>query len=396
MDTQVYPLADVRVVEFGQYISAPCAGVLLAEMGADVIKVESPEGDPFRQWEGDGLNGTFVAFNRGKRSVVADLKRASDKKRIGELVADADVLIENFRPGVMDRLGLAYEDVRARNPRLVYCSVSGFGSTGPYAAMPAFDSVASGYSGLAALLLDEDEPRLRGPALADAITGHSAAFAVLAALHFRERSGVGQHLAISMLGATSHFLHSAIAKFVVEGQDEGSDGRVRASQAYAFTASDGERLVIHLSSPAKFWIALCQAIGRSDLLEDPRFTDRPQRVENYEILSSELSDVFRARPRHVWLKALQQHGVPCAPVNRMEEVLADPQLRHLGIFGVDTSGSRPMPQIRPPVHFNGRILPPIARAPMLGEHTEAVAGEPGTVWQQDNRPAWQVAGDHHG
>ncbi len=249
--TCTLPLADVRVLDLGSYISGPCAAVLLAEMGADVVKVEPPAGDPFRNWESGGLNATFVAFNRGKRSVVLDLKSDEGRARLLVLVRTADVLVENFRPGVMERLGIGWEVLAGIRPELVHCSISGFGSSGPYAAMPAFDGVALGYSGLAGLLLDPEDPRLRGPALADAITGHSAAFAVLAALHERHRTGRGEHLEVSMLGALVHFLHSAVAKNVVEGRDETPYLRPHSSQAYVWATRDGRQVLVHMETDAK-------------------------------------------------------------------------------------------------------------------------------------------------
>jgi crotonobetainyl-CoA:carnitine CoA-transferase CaiB-like acyl-CoA transferase len=369
------PLSDVRVLDLGSYISGPCAAVLLAEMGADVVKVEPPAGDPFRKWESGGLNATFVAFNRGKRSVVLDLKTAGDRARLLDLVRTADVLVENFRPGVMERLGIGWDVLAGIRPELVHCSISGFGSSGPYAAMPAFDGVALGYSGLAGLLLDPEDPRLRGPALADAITGHSAAFAVLAALHQRHGTGRGEHLEISMLGALVHFLHSAVAKNVVEGRDETPYLRPHSSQAYVWATRDGRSVLVHMSSPPKFWEGLCAAVGRPELLSDERFADRPSRQRNYEALRTELAPVFAGRDRDEWLERLQSAGVPCAPVNAVSEALRDPQLEHLGIIDVlDEPGIGPMPQIRPPALFGGAALPPAARAPYLGEHTAEVLG----------------------
>lgn len=369
------PLADVRVLDLGTYISGPCAAVLLAEMGADVVKVEPPSGDPFRKWESGGLNATFVAFNRGKRSVVVDLKTDEGRAALLALVRTADVLVENFRPGVMDRLGVGWDVMSALRPRLVHCSISGFGSSGPYAAMPAYDGVALGYSGLAGLLLDPEDPRLRGPALADAITGHSAAFAVLAALHERHRTGHGEHLEVSMLGALTHFLHSAVAKSVVDGRDETPYLRPHSSQAYVWATRDRRQVLVHLSSPPKFWEGLCAAVGRPELVGDPRFARRSDRQQNYETLRAELAVVFAGKDRDEWLEVLQQHGVPCAPVNAIGEALEDPQLQHLGIIDVlDEPGVGPMPQIRPPALFGGTALPPVARAPYLGEHTDEILG----------------------
>ncbi|WP_395104005.1 CaiB/BaiF CoA transferase family protein [Actinomadura sp. SCN-SB] len=369
-----FPLDDIRVLDLGQYISGPCAAVLLAEMGADVVKVEPPErGDPFRAWESGGLNATFVAFNRGKRSVVLDLKSEAGREGLLELAADADVLVENFRPGVMARLGLGHDVLRDRNPRLVHCSITGFGGDGPYAGLPAYDGVALGYSGMAGLLLDPGDPRMRGPALADAITGHTAAFAIVAALHERGRSGRGRHLDVSMLGALTHFLHSAVAKKVVEGREEGPYTRPHGSGCHAFLTSDGRALLIHLSSPAKFWEGLCAAVGRPDLPADPRFATRPDRRARYDDLHAELAPIFKTRDRDTWLAVLRDHQVPCAPVNGIGEALADEQLRHLGIIDtVDEPGVGPMPRIRPPVAFDGAVLPPVRRAPYLGEHTGEV------------------------
>lgn len=369
------PLTGVRVLDLGSYISGPCAAVLLAEMGADVIKVEPPQGDPFRKWESGGLNATFVAFNRGKRSVTLDLKDDASRRTLLELAGTADVLIENFRPGVMERLGIGWDVLHAGNPGLVHCSISGFGSSGPYATMPAYDGVALGYSGLAGLLLDPQDPRLRGPALADAITGHSAAFAVLAALHQRHRTDRGEHLEISMLGALVHFLSSAVAKNVVEGRDETPYMRPHSSQAYVFPTRDGRQVLVHLSSPPKFWQGLCAAVGRLDLLTDERFAERPGRQKHYELLRAEVSPIFARRDRSEWLEVLQSHGVPCAPVNAVSEALEDPQLRHLGIIDVlDEPGLGQMPQIRPPALFGGAALPAVRRAPLLGEHNEELLG----------------------
>ena len=369
------PLTGVRVLDLGSYISGPCAAVLLAEMGADVVKVEPPQGDPFRAWESGGLNATFVAFNRGKRSVVLDLKSDEGRARLLDLVRSADVVVENFRPGVMERLGIGWEALRDLRPELIHCSITGFGSGGPYAAMPAYDGVALGYSGLAGLLLDPEDPRLRGPALADAITGHSAAFAVLAALHQRHRTGRGEHLEVSMLGALVHFLHSAVAKNIVEGRDETPYLRPHSSQAYVFPTRDGKQVLVHLSSPPKFWEGLCAAVGREDLITDERFAERRGRQQGYEVLRAELSPIFAGRDRDEWLEILQSHSVPCAPVNAVSEALEDPQLQHLGIIDVlDEPGIGPMPQIRPPALFGGLALPAVRRAPYLGEHTDELLG----------------------
>lgn len=365
------PLDGVRVLDFGQYISGPCAGVVLAELGAQVVKVESEVGDPFRKWDTEGgLSATFQAFNRGKKSISVDLKDEDQRGQLLKLLPEFDVMIENFRPGVTARLGVSVEIARAINPKLIYCSITGFGSTGPYASFPAYDGVALGYSGLAGLLLDPEDLRMRGPALADAITGHSAATQILAALHARQRDGRGRHLDVSMLGAVVHFLHSAVSKKVVEDREEGPYTRPHSSQSFVFRCSDGGSLLIHLSSPVKFWQALLAALGRSELEADERFNSRIKRAKHFEELRMELAPEFSKMSRDEWLREFQDLGIPCAPVNSIGEALADPQVVHLGVVQVDETDAGRMPVIRPPAKWDGELLPRIDRAPYLGEHNE--------------------------
>ena len=368
-----HPLRGIRVLDLGNYIAGPCTAVLLAEMGADVIKVEPPVGDPFRQWEGTSLSPSFVAFNRGKRSVCLDLKQPEDLDRFRALARTADVLVENFRAGVTERLGVGPDDLREENPRLIYCKISGFGTSGPGVRMPAYDGVATGYSGLAGLLLDPEEPRLRGPAIADAVTGHSAAFQILAALWAREASGKGAHVEITMLGSVVHFLHSAVAKWCVDGVEEGADLRTRLSMAFAFTTGDDRALIVHLSSPVKFWEAFCQVTGRPELLTDVRFAERAARVKNHEALRREMEPVFRTGTRDEWLRRLQDGGIPCAPVNSVGEAVNDPLYTRLGLLDVvEHEGLGPLPSILPPAHWDGETLGAVPRPPLLGEHTDEV------------------------
>lgn len=372
---QSLPLNGIRVLDFGQYISGPVTGVLLAEMGADVIKIEPPEGDPFRKWE-EGLSSTFVAFNRGKRSVVLNLKSDKDREKLYQLAQTCDVLIENFRPGVTQNLRIDYQTLIKLSPTLIYCSITGFGSSGPYVNFPAYDGVALGYSGLASLLLDPEHPQMHGPAMADAITGHSAAFSILAAIIDRYKSNNGQLLEISMFGSLVHFMHSAVSKRIIEQREEGPYSRVRGSQAFVLTGSDNKSLIIHLSSPTKFWNALCNAISRPDLLSNLDYLKRSNRQANYSALEDELQKTFSTRPRDEWLQILSASEVPCAPVNSIGEALSDEQFKLLGIIDtVDEPGFGPMPRIRPPAHWGGKPLPPISRAPLLGEHNLTVFAE---------------------
>ena len=372
------PLSGVRVLDLGQYIAGPCAACLLAEMGADVIKVESPpDGDPFRVWAEKGkASPLFLPFNHGKRSIVLDLKAAEQRAEFFELIKTADVLVENFRPGVTDRLGIAYEAVREFNSQLIYCSITGFGTDGPYVDRPSYDAVAQGYSGLSSLLMDPEHFRVIGPAMADIITGQTAALCVASALAGRSRTGRGEWVEVNMLSSLVRFITGQVSKLVVSGTEEGPYTRSTFSQAYAFRASDGEALLIHLSSPEKFWRGLCESVGREDLLTHPVFGKHRNRVKQYDALKKELEPVFATRTRAQWLAILEEHGVPSAPVNRVSEMLDDPQVKHLGIVEVgDDPVLGRIPRFRPPVTWTKETPDLMGRPPQLGEHTDEILAE---------------------
>jgi crotonobetainyl-CoA:carnitine CoA-transferase CaiB-like acyl-CoA transferase len=370
------PLSGITVVDLGQFIAGPYAALLLGELGADVIKVEPPgQGDPFRIWAGERLSTSFVTFNRGKRSVALDLKNETDRADFLRLVATADVLVENYRAGVTKRLGIDYATLQPLNPRLIYCSITGFGTDGPYVHRPSYDTVAQGLSGLSYQLMEPTDPRLRGPGFADVVTGQTAAFNVLGALVSRGTSGQGQLVQISMLHALVHFLSGAVHQYVMDGRDATAASRPRQAQAYAFTAGDEKLFLIHLSSPPKFWQGLCRAVGRDDLLQDARFAKVRDRVANYEELRAILQEVFATRPRQHWLEALVAADVPCAAINTMSEVLADPQVEHLGIVVVrDDDVLGRLPFLLPPGNYATTPTAALGRAPLLGEHNAEVLG----------------------
>lgn len=370
------PLEGIRILDLGQYITGPFATVLLAELGADVIKVEPPTGDPFRSWEGGPLKATFMAFNRGKRSIVLDLKADDGREKFLRLVRTADALVENFRPGVMQRLGVGPEECKQANPGLIFCSISGFGSSGPYAELPAFDGVALAYSGMAGLLTEPSDPRFRGPALGDTITGYAAALNLLAQLLMRKGTGAGATVEVSMLGSLVHFLQPTVFRRILEDIEETQATRPKNSQAFVFTCSDRRMLAIHLSAPVKFWEGLCTATGRLDLLEDPRFIKRAGRRENHDELHAELAPIFASDLRDTWVARLQDASVPAAPVNSIGEAITDPGLLHLGILDHahdDRFGM--VPRLRPPALVDGRPLEPVVAAPLLDEHTDEVLRE---------------------
>ncbi len=369
------PLAGTRVLEMASFISGPYAGMLLADLGADVVKVEQPgTGDPFRGWgEREGKDTPqFAAYNRGKRSVTLDLQSAAGREAYQRLAGTSDVVIENFRPGTAERLGIGYEVLEPLNPRIVYCAITGRGSTGPQKNRPTYDAIAQAITGLWSVLIDMAEPRPVGPPLSDQLTGLYAAYGILAALAARSASGAGQRLEVSMLSATMAFLTEPVANYLHDGEISTAASRPRRSLSFALAAADGLPLAIHLSSPPKFWEGLTAVLGREDLREDARFSSRAQRVRNYEALHAELASAIRARPRAEWLALLEQNDVPAAPINNVAEALADSQVEHLRLVREFGEGDRRLPLVGFPVQFAQTDCLPGLPPPRLGEHTDEV------------------------
>lgn len=321
-------LDGITVLEFANYVSGPYAGMLLGDLGATVIKIEHPDGgDPFRGWGKADYNPTFGSMNRNKKSVTIDLKSEKGQMQARQLARNADVVIENFRPGTMERLGLDYESLATDNPRLIYCSVTGFGSKGPYSDRPGYDTVGQAVSGLLAVLTDRKAPQPMGISLSDHLTGVFACYGILAALMARTTTGRGQRVETSLLQATVAFLGENAANFFEDGHVPSRKTRCMRAQVFAFTAGDSLPFVVHLSSPPKFWQGLLTATERRDLGSDERFKTRDARVQNYDALQEELETIFRTRPRAEWLARLGEADVPCGPINGIDEVFADPQVQ---------------------------------------------------------------------
>jgi crotonobetainyl-CoA:carnitine CoA-transferase CaiB-like acyl-CoA transferase len=369
----IQALKGIRVVEQGTFITGPCAGMMLADLGADVIKVESPDGDPYRSYQHGLYSPHFQAYNRNKRGVALDLKRETDLAVFDSLIAEADVYIQNFRPGTAGRLGAGAERLRKLNSRLVYCSISGFGSNGPYVDRPSYDSVAQALSGFLSVVVDAERPRFLGPALADAITGMYGAYGVLGALVERGRSGQGCLVEISMLEAMTHFAVEPFAAFFALGDVPRSSDRPRLAQAYILRTQDSHLLAIHLSSLEKFWKGLIAALGADFLASDPRFSSRLARIEHYEELGLELDSLFRTRSLQEWIGRLGSYDVPFAPINSVDAVVNDPQVRHLEIIvPVDNAVEGGRQAVRPPVQFDGIRADRVRPAPLLDQHGAAI------------------------
>ena len=361
-------LGGIRVVEQGTFITGPCAGMMLADLGADVIKIESPGGDPYRSYQGERYSPHFQAYNRNKRGIALDLKSDADRKVFEGLIREADVFIQNFRPGTCERLGSGPERLRELNPRLVYCSISGFGRNGPYAERPSYDSVAQALSGFLSVVVDPQDPKFLGPALADAITGMYAAYGVLGALVQRGRTGEGTLVEVSMLEAMTHFAIEPFAAYFALGTAPRSADRPRLAQAYILRTADERLIVLHLSSLEKFWSGLVQALDDPQLARDPRFHTRQARIDHYEVLRAELMARFAARDLEYWAARLRRHDVPHAPINGIDEVVADPQVAHLGIIVPVEAAHGGGHAVRPAVRFAGERAASVRAAPLLDEH----------------------------
>jgi crotonobetainyl-CoA:carnitine CoA-transferase CaiB-like acyl-CoA transferase len=356
--------------------------MMLADLGADVIKVESPDGDPYRVYHGGQYSAHFQAYNRNKRSLALNMKLKSDCALFDGLVSQADVYIQNFRPGTSERLGAGFERLQQLNPRLVYCSISGFGSSGPYVDRPSYDSVAQALSGFLSVVVDYERPQFLGPALADAITGLYASQGILAALVQRGRTGRGCHVEVSMLEAMTHFAVEPFAAFFALGQTPTSADRPRLAQAYILRTADDRLIAIHLSSLEKFWQGLAAALNSPELLSDPRFNPRERRIAEYETLRLELSARFARQPLDHWVRRLGAEDVPYAPVNRMDDVVRDPQVSHLGIVVPVESPHTATQAVRPAVQFDGSRAQSVYAAPLLDQHGDAIraALDRGEVW----------------
>ncbi len=367
-------LDGVTVLEFASYVSGPYAGMLLGDFGADIIKIEDPKsGDPFRGWGAADYSATFGSVNRNKKSVILDLKSDAGREAALRLAEKADVIIENYRTGAMDRLGLGWEELSKRNPRLIYCSITGFGGTGPYAQRPGYDTVGQAMGALLSVLTDLEKPQPMGVSLSDHLTGIMAAYGVLGALMARERTGRGQRVETSLLASTLAFLGENAARYFEEGDVPKRKTRTQTAQVYAFNGSDGKPFVVHLSSPPKFWEGLCKVAGHPEWIDDPRFKTKADRRKAYDTLHAGFQEVFATQPRQHWLDGLLAADVPSAPIYSLDEALADPQVQHL-----DMVKELPHPKVGSVKLLTGAVKlsdTPVeitACAPTHGQHTDEV------------------------
>jgi crotonobetainyl-CoA:carnitine CoA-transferase CaiB-like acyl-CoA transferase len=371
-------LQHLLVLDLTSHLSGPYCAMLLADHGAEVIKIEPPSGDSARQMPPfvNGESAPFMTWNRNKRSVVMDLKQDGDRTALLDLIGRADVLVENYRPGVLDRLGLGWEVLRERNPRLILASISGFGQTGPYASRGGFDLITQAMSGLMSTNGPADGDPFRLPiAISDVAAGMFLAFGVLAAIEARHRTGKGQHVETSLLEAATSFAVYESAHYFATGTRPPRIGQAhRGSSPYqCFATADGHITIG--ASQQHFWCKLCDIVGLPELASDPRFKSVADRVAHNDELVTLLADKLRRKPSAEWLAALEAAGIPSGPVMHYDEVFTDPHIlardmvartEHpvTGTFhtlGVTVKLSETPGSIRLP-------------APRLGEHTTEVLG----------------------
>src|SRR5262245_31577540 len=310
------PLAGIRVVDLTRILAGPYCTQALADAGADVVKIEEPaRGDDTRGWGPPFVEGEscyFLAVNRGKRSVTLNLKHARGRELLGELMAQSDVLVENFRPGTLDRLGFSYEACRARHPRLVYASISGYGRDGPLGGRPGYDAVIQGEAGLMSVTGEPDGSPLKvGASLVDVLAGMNATQGILLALLRRQQTGEGGRVEVSLLESALPPLAYHNTTWLLAGEVPRRLGNRHPSLAPYETYETADGYVIVGVGSEALWRAFCQAASRPDLAADARFASNALRVSNYEALSAELAPLLRSRPSAEWLRLLEEAGVPC-------------------------------------------------------------------------------------
>ena len=375
-------LEGLRVIDFTQAMAAPFGTMNLADMGADVIKIEPPvTGEPTRELSSIARNGhsaTFMTMNRDKRGLTVDLKRPEGVAVVKRLAETADVFVQNYRPGVAERLGLGYEALRAVNPRLIYCSVSGFGATGPYASRGGYDLIAQGMSGIISVTGEEGEPAKSGVPLSDLCAGLFAAYGILCALEYRERTGEGQLVDTSLFEAAMALTVWESTEYWVTGRAPkplGSAHRLTAPYQ-ALRASDGYFTVG--ANNDKLFAALCRALARPDLLEDARFAGRGARMGHRAALSEALEKTTAGETRAHWLERLDREGVPSGPINDYAEALSDPHtLARRMVVDLVHPGAGPIKALGIPVKLSETPGAVDRAAPLLGQHTAEILTELG-------------------
>jgi crotonobetainyl-CoA:carnitine CoA-transferase CaiB-like acyl-CoA transferase len=375
----VAPLTGVKVVELARVLAGPWAGQTLADLGAEVIKVESPEGDDTRTWgppfvmyaDGSHDAAYYHATNRGKRSVIADFATPEGQALVRELVADADVLIENFKLGGLAKYGLDYASLSAINPRLVYCSITGFGQDGPYAPRAGYDFIIQGLSGIMDLTGEPDGPPEKiGVAFADIMTGLYSVIAIQAALAARARTGRGEHIDMALFDVMVGVLGNQALNYLVSGQSPRRMGNAHPNVApYAVYPTADGWFILAVGNDRQF-AKFCEVTGHPDLARDPRFVGNVARLDNRVPLEDAIRAITRRYARDDLLALLAEAGVPAGPINSVAEAFADPQIASRGMrIDLAADDGTPIPGVRTPIRFAGMDLALGKASPRKGQHS---------------------------
>lgn len=372
------PLAGIKVVELARILAGPWAGQTLADLGADVIKVEAPEGDDTRRWgppfidrEGEKSAAYFHATNRGKRGITCDFRTPEGQETVRRLVADADVVIENFKVGGLAKYGLDYDSLKAVNPRLIYCSITGFGQTGPYAHRAGYDFIIQGMAGLMSVTGDVGgQPQKVGVAVTDIFTGVYAATAILAALVQRGRTGEGQHIDMALLDVATSIMANQAMNFLVSGKAPSMMGNAHPNLApYAvFDCADGW-IILATGNDGQYQ-RLCSILGLEDMARAPAFLTNADRIANRVEMTARITQATKRWAKADLLQACEDQGVPAGPINNLAEVFDDPQVQARGMK-ISPEG---LPGVRSPMSFSGADLALDRPAPKLGQHQDEVLG----------------------
>jgi crotonobetainyl-CoA:carnitine CoA-transferase CaiB-like acyl-CoA transferase len=385
-------LAGLRVLDLSRVLAGPWAGQLLADLGADVVKVERPgQGDDTRAWgppwlddgggRATGEAAYYLSANRNKRSVTVDLSRPEGQRLVRELAAQADIVIENFKVGGLEQYGLDHASLRAQDPRLIYCSITGFGQTGPYAPRAGYDFLIQGMGGLMSLTGRPDDEAGEGPmkvgvALTDVMTGLYATVAVLAALSHRERTGEGQHVDMALLDVQVSCLANQASNYLVGGTVPRRMGNAHPNIVpyQEFPTADGY-MIIAVGNDGQFG-KLCAALGHAEWASDERFTTNPQRVKHRAELIDLLREVTSTRNTADWVAAMEGAGVPCGPINTLDRVFEDPQVQARGLrIEMPHPLAGTVPLVANPIRLSGTPIEYRRAPPTLGQHTDEVLAQ---------------------
>ncbi|MEJ7931638.1 CaiB/BaiF CoA-transferase family protein [Ramlibacter sp. AN1015] len=385
-------LGHIKVLDLTRVLAGPWGTQILADMGAEVIKIERPgAGDDLRGWgppflkdpEGKDTSDAayFLSANRGKKSVTLDIATAEGQEIVRRLARDADVLVENYKVGTLSRYGLGHEDLRTLNPRLVYCSVTGFGQSGPYAHLPGYDYIFQGMGGLMSITgLPDDEPGggplKTGIPITDIVTGIYAATAILAALEHRHVSGEGQHIDISLLDCLVNVTSCAAMNYFLSGHipQRLGNGHSNMVPYQVFRCREGD-IIVAIGNDTQY-ATFCKLIGRPDLASDPRFESPAQRSRNRELLVPQVAEAMLRKTMAEWVALLEPSNVPCGPINDLRQVFEDPQVQHRGLkVTLPHACGVQSPAVASPIRYSATPIRYGSAAPTIGQHTEQVLRE---------------------